>query len=94
MRHVQESEAKLEADEHKLYREAPNGAVWFHRLKGLSLNKWTFQIMTEDALEDNGGWTCHRRRVTYLNSEDLHSWVRKKAPCWFNYIWSEPCLSF
>lgn len=60
------------------------------RMKGLSLNKWTFQIMTGDVLEDNGGWTYHRRRVTYLNSEDLLTWVRKKAPYWFNYIWTEP----
>ena len=43
------------------------------RMKGLLLNKQTILNMTRDVLEDNGRWTCHRRRVTYLNSEGLLS---------------------
>lgn len=43
------------------------------RMKGLLLNEQTILNMTWDTFEDNGGWTCHRRTVTYLNSEGLLS---------------------
>lgn len=43
------------------------------RTKGVLLNEQTIPNVTWDAFEYNGGWTCHRRTVMYLNSEGLLS---------------------
>lgn len=55
------------------------------RMKGVLPNAQTILNMSREAFEDNGGRICHRRAVTYLNSEALPysdtDKVIRKVPC-------------